>query len=181
VEPAAELNQAGRKQRGLQEGFETTEAVFRIHDILVRIRIRGSMPLTNGSGCGSGSCYFHHYLQDANKKQTKKIMFFCLILFECTFTYFSKIKRTCGSGGSRSGFGSGSGTLNGRNSYGIYNSPAGRLTDDENAVVKMVNKCKEWTAKVANMTIQEEIPANQNDAWTCLPPIYMEDWSRRAK
>jgi hypothetical protein len=31
--------------------------VFRIHDILVwiRIRIRGSMPLTNGSGFGSGS------------------------------------------------------------------------------------------------------------------------------
>jgi hypothetical protein len=31
--------------------------VFRIHDILVwiRIRIRGSMPLTNGSGFGSGT------------------------------------------------------------------------------------------------------------------------------
>jgi hypothetical protein len=33
------------------------EAVFRIHDILGWIRIRGSMPLTNGSG--SGSCYRH--------------------------------------------------------------------------------------------------------------------------
>jgi hypothetical protein len=32
--------------------------VLRIHDILVCIRIRGSMPLTNGSG--SGSFYFHH-------------------------------------------------------------------------------------------------------------------------
>jgi hypothetical protein len=31
-------------------------AVFRIHDNLVWIRIRGSMPLTNGSG----SCYFRH-------------------------------------------------------------------------------------------------------------------------
>ncbi len=30
--------------------------VLRIHDILVWIRIRGSMPLTNGSG----SCYFRH-------------------------------------------------------------------------------------------------------------------------
>ncbi len=29
--------------------------VFRIHDILGWIRIRGSMPLTNGSGFGSGS------------------------------------------------------------------------------------------------------------------------------
>jgi hypothetical protein len=39
--------------------------VFRIHDMLVwiqiRIRIRGFMPLTNGSGLGSGP-------QDANKK-----------------------------------------------------------------------------------------------------------------
>jgi hypothetical protein len=40
--------------------------VLRIHDILVwiriRMRIRGSMPLTNGSGFGSGcgSFYFHH-------------------------------------------------------------------------------------------------------------------------
>jgi hypothetical protein len=46
-------------------------AVFRIHDISVWIWIRGSLPLTNGSGfasgCGSGSCYFRHW-QDANKK-----------------------------------------------------------------------------------------------------------------
>jgi hypothetical protein len=33
-------------------------AVLRIRDILGRIRIRRSMPLTNGSG--SGSCYFRH-------------------------------------------------------------------------------------------------------------------------
>ncbi len=30
------------------------QAVLRIHDILGWIRIRGSMPLTNGSGFGSG-------------------------------------------------------------------------------------------------------------------------------
>jgi hypothetical protein len=35
-------------------------AVFRIHDILGWIRILGSMLLTNGSGFGSGSCYFRH-------------------------------------------------------------------------------------------------------------------------
>ncbi len=40
-------------------------AVFRIHDILMWIRVRGSMPLTNGSG--SGACHFRR-LQDANKK-----------------------------------------------------------------------------------------------------------------
>ncbi len=34
-------------------------AVLRIHDILVRIRIRGSIPLTNGTGSGSASCHFH--------------------------------------------------------------------------------------------------------------------------
>jgi hypothetical protein len=40
----------------------TLKPVLRIHDIFVWIRIRiwirGSMPLTNGSGCGSGSSYF---------------------------------------------------------------------------------------------------------------------------
>ncbi len=50
-------------------------SVLRIHDILVsiRIRIRGSMPLTNGSGSG----------------------FFCFLLFEGTFAihHFSKIKK----------------------------------------------------------------------------------------
>jgi hypothetical protein len=46
--------------------------MLRIHDILVWIRIRiwiwirGSMPLTNGSG--SGSCFFVIDLQNANKK-----------------------------------------------------------------------------------------------------------------
>jgi hypothetical protein len=34
---------------------EHWQAVLRIHDILVWIRIRGSMPLTNGSGFGGGS------------------------------------------------------------------------------------------------------------------------------
>jgi hypothetical protein len=42
--------------------FLLFSAVLRIHDVLVwiqiRIRIRGSMPLTNGSGFGS--FYFHH-------------------------------------------------------------------------------------------------------------------------
>jgi hypothetical protein len=44
--------------------------MLRIHDILVwiRIRIRGSMPLTDGSG-------FFIDLQDANKKLMKKKVF----------------------------------------------------------------------------------------------------------
>ncbi len=58
--------------------------VFRINDILVWIRIwiRGSMPLTNGSG----SSYFVSDLQDANKKLIFLKKFFCLLLFEGTFT-----------------------------------------------------------------------------------------------
>jgi hypothetical protein len=52
----------------------TMKSVLRINDILVRIWIRGSMPLTNGSGFGSGS------------------KFYCVLLFEGTFTSVSKIK-----------------------------------------------------------------------------------------
>ncbi len=42
------------------------EPVLRIHDILgwIRIRIRGSMPLTNGSG----SCYFRHWPSRCQQK-----------------------------------------------------------------------------------------------------------------
>ena len=40
----------------IQKGFCPFKAVLRIHDILVWIRIRGSMPLTNGSG----SFYLYH-------------------------------------------------------------------------------------------------------------------------
>jgi hypothetical protein len=52
----------------------------------IRIWIRGSMPLTNesGFGSGSGSCYFRHWPSlDANKKQ---------IFFKSIFTsYFLKV------------------------------------------------------------------------------------------
>ncbi len=55
--------------------------VFRIYDILVWIRIRGSMPLTNGSGfgSGSGSCYFRHWLSRRQQKTNLKKKFFCLL------------------------------------------------------------------------------------------------------
>jgi len=46
------------------------EAVFRIHEILVWIRIRGSMPLTNGSGFGS--FYFHHWPSRCKQKTNFK-------------------------------------------------------------------------------------------------------------
>jgi hypothetical protein len=50
--------------------FYYFNAVLQIRDILVWIRIRGSVPLTAGSGLFSSVA----------------TMFFCLLLFEATFT-----------------------------------------------------------------------------------------------
>ena len=70
-------------------------AVLRIHDILVWIRIRiwirGSMPLTNGSGSGCGSFYFHHWPSRWQQKTNLKKVF-CILLFEGIFTSFFKDK-----------------------------------------------------------------------------------------
>ncbi len=65
--------------------------VLRTHDILLRIRIRGSMLLTNGSG--SGSCYFRHW-PSIHQQKTNLKKFFCLLLFEGTFTSFFKDKKS---------------------------------------------------------------------------------------
>ncbi len=58
-------------------------SVLGISDILVRIRIRicGSIPLTNGSGFRSGSdpAIFVSDLQDGNKKIFFFTKFFCLL------------------------------------------------------------------------------------------------------
>jgi hypothetical protein len=47
-------------------------AVLGIRDILVKVRVRGSVPLTNGSGSGSNSrsdsTPFFKEIKDANKK-----------------------------------------------------------------------------------------------------------------
>jgi hypothetical protein len=53
--------------------------VLRIHAILVWIRIRGSMPLTNGSGfgfeSGCGAFYCHQWPSRCQKKKLKKKVF----------------------------------------------------------------------------------------------------------
>ncbi len=56
-----------------------SQAVFWIHDILVwiRIRIRGSMPLTNGSG----SCNFCHWPSRCQQKTNFLTQFFLLVTF----------------------------------------------------------------------------------------------------
>ncbi len=56
----------------------------------VRIQIRGSMPLTNGSGFGS--CYFRHWTSRRQQKSNLFKKFFYLLLFEGAFTSFSKNK-----------------------------------------------------------------------------------------
>ncbi len=45
------------------------DPVLRIRDILVRIRVRGSVPLTNWSG--SASCYFRQFLLESSESMTK--------------------------------------------------------------------------------------------------------------
>ncbi len=62
-------------------------AVFRIHDILVRIRIRRSMPPTNVSG----PFYFHHWPSRCQQKTNffKKV-FFCLLPFKVLIHHFQR-------------------------------------------------------------------------------------------
>ncbi len=84
--------------QNLWKGYNTRclyllyKPVFRIHDILVwiRIRIRGSMPLTNGSG----SFYFHHWPSRCQQKTNFFKKFFCTVLFEDTFSSFFKDKKS---------------------------------------------------------------------------------------
>ncbi len=66
--------------------------VLRIDDILVwfQIRIRGSMPLTNGSGFGSRSYYFRHW----PSRGQQKTYFLKVLLFEGTFTSVFKDKKS---------------------------------------------------------------------------------------
>jgi hypothetical protein len=62
---------------------------MRIHDILVRIR--GSMPLTNGSG--SDPATFVIDLQDANKTLICKKIFSAYYFLKVHLHHFSKIRR----------------------------------------------------------------------------------------
>jgi hypothetical protein len=62
----------------------TSLLVLRIRDILIRIRVNESVPLTNGSVSRSGSCYFRHWSRDANTKLFFS-KFFCKLRFGGTF------------------------------------------------------------------------------------------------
>ncbi len=62
--------------------------VLRIHDILVWIRIRGSMPLTNGSG--SRSFYFHHWPSRYQQKSYKKEVFLHITFWRYFYIIFQR-------------------------------------------------------------------------------------------
>ncbi len=88
MSPVWTMMVVGRQARWMRQTWGWPDgslpAVLRIHDSVVWIRIRGSMPLTNGSGFGSGSCYFRHWLSRRQQK-TNLEKFLCLLLFEGTF------------------------------------------------------------------------------------------------
>ncbi len=59
--------------------------MLRIHDILVRIRIRGSIPLTNGSR----SCYFCHWPSRRQQKLILKNVFLLVTLWRYIYVHFT--------------------------------------------------------------------------------------------
>ncbi len=67
--------------------------MLRIHDIFGWIRIRGYMRLTNGSGFGSGSCYFRHWPSKCQQKTNFLTQFFSAFYFlKVHLHHFSNIK-----------------------------------------------------------------------------------------
>ncbi len=68
--------------------------VFRIHDILVWIRICRSMPLTNKSwsGFGCGICYFRHWPSRRQQKTNLKKVFLLIILWRYIYIIFKRQK-----------------------------------------------------------------------------------------
>jgi hypothetical protein len=66
--------------------------VLCIRDILVRIRVRGSAPLTYGSGFGSGSCFFRQWQRRCQQKISLFQSF--LLLLEGSFTSIFKDKKS---------------------------------------------------------------------------------------
>ncbi len=83
-----QIKDSGWRSRKINVLDRALSAVLRIHDILVRIRIRRSMPLTNGSG----SCFSSLTYKMPNKNLKN---FFCLLPFEgISFFEDRKAKRS---------------------------------------------------------------------------------------
>ncbi len=64
--------------------------VLWIHDILVWIHIRGSMPLTNGSGFGSWSCYFRHWTSRRLQKTNLNKSFLHITFWRYIYIIFQR-------------------------------------------------------------------------------------------
>jgi hypothetical protein len=75
VQRCKELPPIPNAERNKQQ-FSLT--ALQIREILTRIRIHGSIPLTNGSGSGCGSCYLH---PGPSWRQQKIIIITLLITF----------------------------------------------------------------------------------------------------
>jgi hypothetical protein len=68
-----------------------SKPVLRIHNILVWIWVRGSMPPTNGSGFGS--CYFRHWSSTRQQKTNfSKKSFSAYYFLKVHLPHFSKLK-----------------------------------------------------------------------------------------
>ncbi len=100
----------------------STVPVLWIHEFLVRIQIRGSMHLTNGSGSGfrSGSCYFRYWpsrrQQKTNLKKSFSACYFLKVHLH-TVIFQKKLQNSRNQGSSyyfclmMEGFGAGSGSI----------------------------------------------------------------------
>jgi hypothetical protein len=130
---------------------------MRIHDILIRIRIRGSIPLTNGSGSRSWIRGVPAILSLTFKMSTKTNFFrfsaYFFLKVHCTFTSFFKVFLTicclmiegAVSVSQRYGFGAGSVPLtNGSGSWRPKNTQI-RIC---NTAKEYAKRCKNWTVQV---------------------------------
>ncbi len=93
LDPASQNNAdpcgTGSRFPTLTESWQLLRAVLRIHEILVRIRIRRSMPLTNESG--SRSCYFRQW---PLRRQHKIISVFAYYFLKVHLPSFKVIKKS---------------------------------------------------------------------------------------
>ncbi len=92
--PPASRRRGARRAGHTAIRLRDQKTVFRIHDNLVWIWIRESMPLIDGSGsrcgCGCGSCYFRH---KPSRGQQKTNFFYTIVLLITFLRYIYIIFR----------------------------------------------------------------------------------------
>ena len=114
---------------GVQQKLKLMKSytVLRIYYILVWIRIRRSMPLTNGSGsvCGSGSFYYHCWLSRCQQKTNLNKKISAYYFLKVLLHHFSKMSQKEVTKSKNQGFSyyfclmiEGSGSISLTNGYG---------------------------------------------------------------